>query len=129
MFDFRSELLDNAWYSPGEMFRGGSKSFELLVNSTSSVSDAAILFEWKLGGFSIVYSAEYGYISVNRGDEDGERRAYWSPDEHIYLRIFVDYSSIEIFCGDGEVVFSSRIYPKTIKIRIGGSTKLHITQI
>lgn len=128
MMDLRLELLENAWYQPGEVFRAGTKSFEILVNSSSTFSDVAIILEWKYGNFTIQYSAEYGYITIDRGGTDGERKAYWSPEEHIYLRIFVDVSSIEIFCGDGEVVFTSRIYPKTISIRVGGSSELHIVQ-
>ena len=32
-------------------------------------------------------------------------------DEKIYLQIFSDYSSLEIFINGGEYVISSRIYP------------------
>ncbi|XP_034830736.1 raffinose invertase-like [Maniola hyperantus] len=128
MMDLRVEMLENAWYVPGEAFQAGSKSFELLVNSTTPFSDMALIFEWRSGGFSIAYSADQGYISIDRGGTDGVRQAYWSPEEQLYLRILVDFSSIEIFCGDGEVVFTSRIYPKSMKIRIGGNSNLYIIQ-
>ena len=42
----------------------------------------------------------------------GEREAKVNlQDEKIYLQIFSDYSSLEIFINGGEYVISSRIYP------------------
>ncbi|XP_050670641.1 sucrose-6-phosphate hydrolase-like [Leptidea sinapis] len=126
--ELRVEMIENAWYNPGEKFPAEAKAFELVVNSTSAFSDVGIIFEWEKGHFVIAFSANHGYVSVDRGGVDGIRRAYWSPDKFFFLRIFIDASSIEIFCGDGEVVFSSRIYPKAINIRIAGQTPLHIEQ-
>ncbi|CAH0719607.1 unnamed protein product, partial [Brenthis ino] len=126
--ELRVELLENAWYSPGEIFPAESKSFELIVNSTSIFSDVGLVFEWKLGMFTISYSAELQYISIDRGGIDGIRRAYWSPVSHVSMRIFLDSSSIEVFCGDGEVVFSSRIYPKSMRVRVAGNSQLYILQ-
>lgn len=128
MEELRGELLEDAWYSPGETFPAESKSFELTVNSTSVYYDVGLVFEWKLGRLTIGYSAEHGYVSIDRGGIDGIRRAYWSPVSHVYMRIFVDFSSIELFCGNGEVVFSSRIYPKTMRVRVVGNSQLYITQ-
>ncbi|KAJ0177001.1 hypothetical protein K1T71_007010 [Dendrolimus kikuchii] len=128
--DLRLEVLEDAWYSPGETFYAGTKSFELLVNSTSVIYDAFIIFEWSGDRqYTVGYSAERGHVSVDRGGYDGIRRADWSPISHLFFRIFVDHSSIEVFCGNGEVVFSSRIYPKkAIRVRLGGDTQLHVTQ-
>ncbi|KAJ8727850.1 hypothetical protein PYW08_016235 [Mythimna loreyi] len=39
------------------------------------------------------------------------RQVKWRPLDAFIWRIFLDASSLELFCGDGEVVFSSRIYP------------------
>ncbi|XP_028174410.1 sucrose-6-phosphate hydrolase-like [Ostrinia nubilalis] len=130
MVDLRTEILEDAWYSPGEAFHAGSKSFELIVNASSVLYDAAVTFEWHgERQYAIAYSAERGRITVDRGGIDGIRKADWSPTGHMHWRIFVDSSSIEVFCGDGEVVFSSRIYPKRgIQIRIGGEMQLHVTQ-
>ncbi|KAM3964333.1 raffinose invertase [Aphomia sociella] len=128
--ELRAEALESAWYSPGEAFYAGTKSFELLVNSTSVSHDAVLILEW--GGeqhYTIRYSAAHGSVIVNRGGADGIRKADWSPVHQIFWNIFVDASSVEVFCGDGEVVFSSRIYPrKSIKIRVAGEMALHITQ-
>nr|XP_026490795.1 uncharacterized protein LOC113396927 [Vanessa tameamea] len=128
IIQLREELIENAWYKPGEFFQAESHSFELLVNSTSVFSDVELIFEWKFGRFIIGYFAEHGYISVDRGGIDGVRRAYWSPVDHVHLRIFVDSSSIEVFCGDGDAVFSSRIYPSNICVRIAGYSEVHIMQ-
>ncbi|KAG6464199.1 sucrose-6-phosphate hydrolase-like [Manduca sexta] len=128
--NLRTEILEDAWYSPGEAFSAGTKSFELIVNSTAVVYDAIITLEWNgRRQYTIGYIADQGHITVDRGGKDGVRRADWLPNGHLHLRIFVDYSSIEIFCGMGEVVFSSRIYLKRpILVKIGGDTQLHITQ-
>ncbi|CAG9786367.1 unnamed protein product [Diatraea saccharalis] len=126
----RTETLENAWYSPGEAFHAGAKAFELIVNASCSFYDAAIFLEWNgEQQYSITYSSERGRVSVDRGGVDGIRMADWNPEGQLKWRIFVDASSIEVFCGNGEVVFSSRIYPKkNIHIRIGGEIQLHVTQ-
>ncbi|KAJ8730329.1 hypothetical protein PYW07_017367 [Mythimna separata] len=128
--ELRAEVLEDAWYSPGEAFFAGSRAFEMLVNSTTVMYDAAIVLEWSgERQYTISFSSERGYVSVDRGGVDGVRRADWLPVSHVHWRIFVDYSSIEVFCGLGEVVFSSRIYPrKSMRIRIAGETQLHVTQ-
>lgn len=130
MAELRTEMLENAWYSPGEAFQAGTRSFELIVNGSSSLYDATITFEWEgERQYSISYSADRGRIFVDRGGIDGPRKADWSPMKPLYWRIFVDASSIEVFCGDGEVVFSSRVYPrKRIRVRVGGEMQLHVTQ-
>ncbi|XP_049868648.1 sucrose-6-phosphate hydrolase-like [Pectinophora gossypiella] len=44
---------------------------------------------------------------------DGDvRQVEWYPIGSTTLRIFLDASSVELFCGEGEVVFSSRLYPE-----------------
>lgn len=128
--DLRIEVLEDAWYSPGEAFLAGTKSFELIVNSTTSFSDAVLIFEWNGDRqYTLGYSLDRGYVAVDRGGPDGIRRADWIPGTHIHWRIFFDSSSIEIFCGEGEVVFSSRIYPrKSIRVRIGGDSQLYMVQ-
>lgn len=50
-------------------------------------------------------------VSVDRGNTDDDRQVEWSPTENKSWRIFLDASTLELFCGEGEVVFSSRVYP------------------
>ncbi|CAH0398049.1 unnamed protein product [Chilo suppressalis] len=130
MEELRTEILENAWYSPGETFHAGAKAFELVVNASCSFYDAALIFEWSgERQYSIYYVSDRGRVSVDRGGADGVRHADWAPAGQLKWRIFIDASSIEVFCGDGEVVFSSRIYPKKgIRIRVGGEMQLHVTQ-
>ncbi|XP_026332951.1 uncharacterized protein LOC113239975 [Hyposmocoma kahamanoa] len=49
-------------------------------------------------------------VSVDRGNND-VRQVEWVPTENKSWRIFLDASTLELFCGEGEVVFSSRVYP------------------
>ncbi|XP_038212220.1 sucrose-6-phosphate hydrolase-like [Zerene cesonia] len=51
-----------------------------------------------------------GKVAVDRGKGD-VRQVEWSPNGQSTWRIFLDASSLELFCGEGEVVFSSRVYP------------------
>ncbi|KOB69738.1 putative beta-fructofuranosidase [Operophtera brumata] len=129
MAGLRSKLIENAWYSPGESFPAGAKGFELLVNATSAEQDVGLALQWDGGDYVISYRAARGVLSVDRGGVDGVRRADWAPAGHLRLRIFVDRSSVEVFCGAGEVVFSSRIYPRgKVLVRIAGQSQLHFTQ-
>lgn len=43
--------------------------------------------------------------------EAGESRVRNLPDGLKHLRIFIDRSSVEIFVNDGDVVFTSRVFP------------------
>ncbi|KPJ02606.1 PREDICTED: raffinose invertase-like [Papilio xuthus] len=130
MVELRAEILEDAWYGPGEMFIAGTKSFELIVNSSAIVSYVGLIFEWGLDGrLSIGYHADHAHVSLDRGGPDGLRIAEWAPNGYIHWRIFMDGSSVELFCGDGDVVFTSRIYPKKdIRVRVSGDTQLHILQ-
>ncbi|XP_063381915.1 sucrose-6-phosphate hydrolase-like [Cydia fagiglandana] len=62
---------------------------------------------------TISYDAANGKVTLDRGGSDGVRRTDWRPAGRGQLkwRIFVDASSIELFCGEGEVSFSSRFFP------------------
>lgn len=126
----RGETLEDAWYSPGEAFYAGVRAFELEVNASSATSDAAVTLEW--GGrrrYTVAYWARLRRVSVDRGGADGERRADWTSDGALYWRIFVDRSSVEVYMGEGEVVFSSRVYPRrALAVRVGGETQLHVVQ-
>lgn len=127
--ELRTEMVEEAWYLPGESFYAESKAFELLINSTNFPNEVSITLEWKRGKYVIDFESRKGSVTVNRGGEDGMRRADWYPTSTVSMRIFVDSSSIEVFCGKGEVVFSSRIYPKgKIRVWVNGDTQVHIEQ-
>ncbi|CAG9791762.1 unnamed protein product [Diatraea saccharalis] len=77
-------------------------SFDVVIKSNDSSATA-----------TLSYDSASQYVSLNRGGKDGVRRAKWIPKGNIKWQIFVDASSIELFCGDGELTFSSRFFPKT----------------
>lgn len=47
---------------------------------------------------------------LHRADKNDERYAQITPSDSLYLRIFIDTSSIEIFVNEGETVFTERYY-------------------
>ncbi|KOB72265.1 Beta-fructofuranosidase 2 [Operophtera brumata] len=57
----------------------------------------------------IRWDPEVGKVSVDRSGD--VRQVKWSPISSHSWRLFLDASSLELFCGEGEVVFSSRAYP------------------
>ncbi|KAI5631880.1 raffinose invertase [Phthorimaea operculella] len=129
--ELRAEVLEDAWYMPGEKFPAGCKAFELLVKSSENANHAVIVLDWGgEGRFTVEYHAAHGYVAIHRGGIDGGRRTSWlPPNDQVRWRIFFDYSSVEVFCGDGEVVFSSRVYPRRVaNIKVLGDTGLHILQ-
>lgn len=70
------------------------------------------------GGFGIHYSEKTRDITIDRSrmtrrinPEAGESRVRNLPGGLKHLRIFIDRSSVEIFVNDGDVVFTSRVFP------------------
>ncbi|CAD0199079.1 unnamed protein product [Chrysodeixis includens] len=65
------------------------------------------------GDIRIRWNATTKIVSVDRDDagERNIRQGPWTPVGSTSWRIFLDASSMELFCGEGEVVFSSRVYP------------------
>ena len=79
----------------------GKQNFSVLIRKTLKLS----------------YDAKEGIIKIIRdGSSDerlaGEREAKISPCKKLSFRIYIDKSSVEVFVNDGEIVFSSRIYPE-----------------
>ena len=68
------------------------------------------------------YNTENNVLTLNL-EESGEgpkgiKEAKLEQCDKLKLRIFLDKSSVEIFANDGEVVFTSRIYPKETSQKI-----------
>ncbi|XP_047993006.1 LOW QUALITY PROTEIN: sucrose-6-phosphate hydrolase-like, partial [Leguminivora glycinivorella] len=79
---------------------------------------------------TICYDAANGKVILDRGGTDSTRRADWKPLRNLKWRIFVDASSIELFCGEGEVTFSSRFFPDgEVVIYQGGGAVLTVHEI
>ncbi|XP_026745599.1 uncharacterized protein LOC113506951 [Trichoplusia ni] len=87
------------------------KNFELLIESENNT-------------VSISYDYRKGKVTLDRGGNDGVRRTNWRPSLKLYWQIFIDASSIEVFCGNGEVTFSSRFFPTgNVSIRVGDDSQ------
>lgn len=58
----------------------------------------------------ILYYPKKNEVILSRNTEDGIRKATIYNSEKISMRIYLDKSTIEVFIGNGEAVFSSRVY-------------------
>ncbi|KAL0840867.1 hypothetical protein ABMA28_014671 [Loxostege sticticalis] len=87
------------------------KTGEIIVNGTLN-EKIELLIEGTEGGGKawLKWDPEVEKVIVDRGSND-IRQVEWSPIGRHSLRIFLDASSLELFCGEGEVVFSSRVFP------------------
>lgn len=103
----RKKLFDGV-LATNEKFDCGN-AVEIVIRANAS-EDIAISFEGNDGGGSVTleYDSANELVILNR---DGDiRQVEWSP-KHVLFRIYLDTSSIEVFCGNGVAVFSSRVYP------------------
>lgn len=87
------------------------KAVELLLDSDLE-QKVDLLLEGRDGGGKVWlrWDPEVRKVVVDRGSDD-IRQVEWSPIGSHTWRIFLDASSLELFCGEGEVVFSSRVFP------------------
>ncbi|MCR4745799.1 MAG: sucrose-6-phosphate hydrolase [Lachnospiraceae bacterium] len=74
------------------------------------------------GGLKIKYNSEENEIFADRShlkrrfnSEFGEERNFGFESPLQKIEIFIDSSSVEIFFNDGEVVFTSRVFPTEIE--------------
>lgn len=84
----------------GELIVSGDLTQEINLEITGSDGGGKITLRW---------DPSTSNVEVNRNDDI--RRGPWTPVSSTSWRIFLDSSSMELFCGEGEVVFSSRVYP------------------
>ncbi|XP_035432807.1 sucrose-6-phosphate hydrolase-like [Spodoptera frugiperda] len=86
------------------------KAGEIIVNIDLS-ENIELEFVGSNGGdrTSLRWSVDDGKVIVDRAGDI--RQGIWEPLDTVTWRIFLDASSIEVFCGEGEMVFSSRVYP------------------
>nr|ACX49763.1 beta-fructofuranosidase 2 [Manduca sexta] len=86
------------------------KTGELIING-----DLEQKIELEIAGTNggnniwIRWEPEVKKVVVDRGGD--VRQVEWSPIGSRSWRLFLDASSLELFCGEGEVVFSTRFYP------------------
>ncbi|XP_039746214.1 sucrose-6-phosphate hydrolase-like [Pararge aegeria] len=88
-------------------------------------NDMELFIDGRNTSMRIYYSAFCGEISLDRGGEDGLRRTEWRPKKELMLNIYVDASSIEVFCGTGEVTMSSRYFTDgPVSVRLGDTSSV-----
>uniref|UniRef100_A0A2A4K7J5 Sucrose-6-phosphate hydrolase n=1 Tax=Heliothis virescens TaxID=7102 RepID=A0A2A4K7J5_HELVI len=99
----------------GELYPNTSIEFEktgeIIVNLDLTETIELEITGAKVGGdtLTVRWNVDEGKMVVDRmGDI---RQVGWEPLDTVTWRIFLDTSSFELFCGEGEVVFSSRVYP------------------
>ncbi|KAG7305168.1 hypothetical protein JYU34_009194 [Plutella xylostella] len=65
-----------------------------------------------------------GTVTLDRRGADSIRRTQWRPEgRYLTWKILVDASSVELFCGSGEVTFSSRFFPRG-KVTVSTDTSI-----
>lgn len=87
------------------------KAAEILLEGDLE-QDIELLLEGHEGGGKawIKWDSDTGKVSVTK--EGGDvRQVEWPHQLSESWRLFLDTSSLELFCGEGETVFSSRVYP------------------
>jgi beta-fructofuranosidase len=102
--------VDNKYYGAVTL---NDKAGEVLVTAKATEDLHVVIESEDLTARLVIgYDAKRGRVTLNRGGKDGIRRAKWRPEGDLNWRIFIDASSVELFCGKGELTFSSRFFPK-----------------
>lgn len=110
VLSLRDQLIINGEFE-GNQTADFDKSAEILIEGDLD-EDIDILLEGRDGGGKawIRWDKVAGKVSVTK--EGGDiRQVEWAHRISKRWRLFLDTSSLELFCGEGEVVFSSRVYP------------------
>lgn len=115
----RNGLLYSGTASAGTRIKLTDNIGEIEITAPEH-KDFNVIFEAGNTTVTIKYDNKNGKISLDRGGNDGIRRTDWKPLGKLKMHIFVDRSSIEVFCGDGEVTFSSRFFPYAeVNVKLG----------
>ncbi|CAG4987888.1 unnamed protein product [Parnassius apollo] len=95
------------------------KDLRLLIESEGEYHQVIISYDYKKG-----------LVTLNRGNKDGIRRTKWRPQKKLYLKIYIDASSVELFFGDGEITFSSRFFPEgAVKLRVDDNSEIEFMNV
>ncbi|ANC78703.1 glycosyl hydrolase family 32 [Fictibacillus phosphorivorans] len=93
---------------------------ELELNDLEANQFGVELFASETEGLVLAFDREKQTVSVNRekfdaafgGDFGFVRSSELAISDLVKVRVFVDHSIAEIFINDGEVVFTTRVFPK-----------------
>ncbi|XP_047039628.1 sucrose-6-phosphate hydrolase-like, partial [Helicoverpa zea] len=84
----------------GELIITVNVTEDLILNIRGENDVALLILKWDMATKKVVL------------DRNGEiRQGEWKPILSTSWRVFLDASSIEVFCGEGEMTFTSRVYP------------------
>ncbi|XP_049865309.1 sucrose-6-phosphate hydrolase-like [Pectinophora gossypiella] len=106
----RGKLLRSGKADRGAAVTLTDKAGEIKIKAEGN-KDLEVIIEASNATVTLSYNYTDGRVSLDRGGADGLRRTKWRPRGKLRWLIYVDASSVELFCGDGEVTFSSRFFP------------------
>ncbi|XP_026765233.3 sucrose-6-phosphate hydrolase-like [Galleria mellonella] len=122
-------VRDNVIYTGKNIYRSeaialNDNTGEITLKARpSSNIELFIESEDDLAKLTISYDYNEDLVILDRGGDDGVRRTQWKPIDILIWNIFIDASSIELFCGYGEVTFSSRFFPSgNITVRLSNES-------
>lgn len=109
MISLRDESVINGQVNENQVIELGHTG-EIIISGDLE-KKIELLIEGRNGGGKALlrWDPEVGKVVVDRAGD--VRQVEWSPIGSRSWRLFLDASSLELFCGEGEVVFSSRVYP------------------
>ncbi|XP_026753759.2 sucrose-6-phosphate hydrolase-like [Galleria mellonella] len=110
IISLREQTLLDGEFQEGDVI-DFEKTGEILVQGNLE-NKIELLLEGREGGGKVwlKWDPDVRKVVVDRGSGD-VRQVEWNPLDSTSWRVFLDASSLELFCGEGEVVFSSRVYP------------------
>lgn len=117
--------------------KGKSNDSVVLPDRTGEViikakpgQDIQVHIESDTNAVVISYNNKEKLITLDRGGKDGIRRAKWNVGRRLRWVIYIDASTVELFCGYGEVTFTSRFFPTgTVSVRLGELTEVHVFKV
>ncbi|CAK1551556.1 unnamed protein product [Leptosia nina] len=119
----RGRVLHTGRTRSDKVIRLDDKTAEIVIRS-SPLRDFELLLEAENTTVKINYDRVRGLVTLDRGGKDGVRRTNWRPRGILVWKLYIDASSIELFCGEGEVTFSSRYFPVgPVKVRLGKASE------
>lgn len=109
MISLRHDTVINGQLDENQVI-GLSQTGDIIINGDLD-KKIELLIEGRNGGDKVIlrWDPEVGKVVVDRNGDI--RQVEWSPIGSHSWRLFLDASSLELFCGEGEVVFSTRAYP------------------
>lgn len=105
------------------------KTGEVIIKAKSG-QNIKVHIESDTSAMVISYDTNSQLITLDRGNIDGVRRAKWDAGRRFRWVIYIDASTVELFCGYGEVTFTSRFFPTgTVFVRLGELTNVHVFKV